>query len=202
MQSRSLSRGRHFGGQFRALKTLGLAMILFAVGPLSAADKPIISCEGNEKNLQIYLQIHKVLFSDRDGSRVNEFYAEEIISHNTDGGGSVSRTVPSSYLANMWNKSRETTPERVLDDELILCSGDFVIVRTRVRSRDNVGLPPYPPTGKPFDISAIDIYRFENGRVVERWGNSDVMSQYRQLGYTFVPAEKAPAAQTEVSDQK
>ena len=202
MKSQSLNKGRQFGDQVRALKALGLAMTLFAVGPLSAADKPIISCEGNEKNLKTYLQIHKVLFSDRDGSRVNEFYAEEIISHNSDGGGSVTRTVPSSYLANMWNKSRQTTPERVLDDELILCSGDFVIVRTRVRSRDYVGLPPYPPTGKPFDISAIDIYRFENGRVVERWGNSDVISQYRQLGYTFVPTEQASAAQREVSNQE
>jgi predicted ester cyclase len=176
---------------------ISLLAMIGAVTPSWAAKKPIISCEGNEKNLQTYLQIHKVLFSDRDGSRVNEFYAEEIISHNSDGGGSVSRTVPSSFLANMWNTSLRTTPERVLDDELILCSGDYVIVRTMVRSRDNVGLPPYPATGKPFEISAIDIYRFKDGRVVERWGNSDVISQYRQLGYTFVPADQVSQERVE-----
>jgi predicted ester cyclase len=159
----------------------------------AAGRKPVISCAGNEKNLATYLQMHKVLFTDRDGARVEEFYAPEIISHNTDSGGTGARKVPSSFMANMWNNSRQKDPGRVLDDELILCSGDYVIVRTLMRARDNAGMPPNPPTGKPYEISATDIYRFENGRVVERWGNSDLVSAYRQIGYTFVPPPAAPA---------
>ena len=155
--------------------------------------KPVISCAGNEKNLATYLQMHKVLFTDRDGARVEEFYAPEIISHNSDAGGTGARKVPSSFMANMWNNSRKKDPGRVLDDELILCSGDYVIVRTTMRARDNAGMPPNPPTGKPYEISAIDIYRFENGRVVERWGNSDLVSAYRQIGYTLVPPPAVPA---------
>ena len=38
-----------------------------------AAKQPVIACEGNERNLQTYLKIHKVLFMDRDSTRVEEF---------------------------------------------------------------------------------------------------------------------------------
>ena len=39
------------------------------------------------------------------------------------------------------------------------------------------------PTGEPYQYTATDIYRFENRKVVERWGNNDLASAYRQLGF-------------------
>ena len=53
----------------------------------SAIAAPVIACKGDETNLQTYLKIHKVLFMDRDATRVEEFYAPEVISHNSDAGG-------------------------------------------------------------------------------------------------------------------
>jgi predicted ester cyclase len=52
---------------------------------------------------------------------------------------------------------------------------------------DKIGFAGNPPTGKPYVASAIDIYRFKNSKVVERWGNSDVMGIAQQLGYVVVP---------------
>ncbi|MBU6377400.1 MAG: DUF3089 domain-containing protein [Gammaproteobacteria bacterium] len=187
--------GRALVRAFGMVGPLAAALSL-QVGTVSAAEpnaagKPVIACAGNEKLLATYLQMHKVLFTDRDGARVEEFYAPQIISHNSDAGGSGARTVPSSFLANMWINSRKNDPERRLDDELIICAGDYVIVRTQLSGRDNTGMAPNPPTGKPYSVSAIDIYRFDKGRVVERWGNSDLVSAYRQIGYTFVPPPAA-----------
>ena len=48
---------------------------------------------------------------------------------------------------------------------------------------------------KSYAISGIDIYRFENGKVVERWGNADLVSMYRQIGYTLTPPAQGTAAQ-------
>jgi predicted ester cyclase len=75
----------------------------------------------------------------------------------------------------------------VLDDDLILCADDYVIVRTTLKSLDTTGVAGNAPTGKPFAVTATDIYRFENGKVVERWGNSDVAGIYMQLGFKVVP---------------
>ena len=151
------------------------------------ARQPAIACNGSEKNLQTYQQIHKVLFTERDATRVAEFYAPEVISHNNDRGGEGTSKVTHSRLAKMWAASKQNSPNRVLADDLIICSGDYVIVRTMVHNTDSTGQDGNPPTGKPYVISAIDIYRFENGKVVERWGNSDLVSMYRQIGYVIAP---------------
>jgi predicted ester cyclase len=167
-----------------------------AATPAAAADgaapgKPVIACEGNEKNLQTYLQIHKVLFMERDASRVGEFYAPEVISHNLDSGGGGARKVKNSDMAKMWAASKKYNPDRVLADDLIICQGPYVVVRTTLINSDTTGYEGNAPTGKSYSISATDIYRFQDGKVVERWGNADLVSMYKQLGYTLTPPESA-----------
>jgi predicted ester cyclase len=177
--------------------TLG---VLAALSPASwaadgpAARKPTIACEGNDKNLQTYLQIHKVLFTDRDASRVLEFYAPEVLSHNQDSGGNVVTKVKAEQMGAMWAASKKFNPDRVLADDLIICAGDYVTVRTMVHNADTTGVDGNPPTGKSYAISAIDIYRFQNGKVVERWGNADLVSMFRQIGYTMTPPASLKSA--------
>jgi len=168
------------------MRRISLALLSAFVLSAPVRAEPITVCQGNEKNLGIYRQMHKILFSDRDGSRVGEFYAPKIKSHNNDAGGPGSM-VENASLAKMWEASKKFNPERVLEDELIICSGDYVVVRTTIKSADNAGVAGNPPTKKNYEITATDIYRFENGKVVERWGNADVASIYQQLGFKVVP---------------
>ena len=158
-----------------------------APATVAKATKPVISCDGNEKNLQTYLKIHDVLFMQRDASRVGEFYAPEVISHNLDSGGGGARPVKNADMAAMWTASKKYDPKRVLADDLILCSGPYVVVRTTMHGSDNFGYEGNKPTGKSYSISATDIYRFENGKVVERWGNANLVSMFKQIGYTLTP---------------
>ncbi len=171
-----------------------VVLLAFFASPVRAEDpKPVINCPGSQKNLQTYLKIHDILFMHRDASRVAEFYGPEIISHNMDSGGGSVRKVAPEQMGAMWAASKRNNPERRLVDDLILCSGDYVIVRTSVHAQDNVGVAGNPPTHKPYVISGIDIYRFEKGKVVERWGNADLMSMVQQLGFVVVPkAAEAP----------
>ena len=169
-----------------------LTVLATSAAPLPAADGaaargPTIACQANDRNLQTYQQIHKILFMDRDASRVGEFYAPEVISHNQDSGGSTTFKVKSAQMGAMWTASKRNNPERVLADDLIVCANDYVIVRTMIHSSDRIGIDGNPPTGKPYVISGIDIYRFENGKVVERWGNADLVSMYQQIGYSLTP---------------
>lgn len=167
------------------LRTLMLTAVVAALAaPASAA--PTIVCDAENPNLKTYLQMWKILFMDRDGSRAGEFYAPEIKSHNNDAGGGGGMVKP-EQLAKMWEMSKKNNPERVLDDELIICAGDYVVVRTTIRSTDNTGVDGHPPTKKPYTATATDTYRFKDGKVVERWGNADVIHIYRQLGYTLAP---------------
>lgn len=163
----------------RLFATLSLLLLTLT---MPAAAQLRIHCDGQTENLNTYLQIHKILFMDRDTTRVEEFYADEIISHNNDAGGPGSIATAES-MRKMWEESKKNNPERVLEDELILCVDDFVVVRTTIKSSFNTPMAGYPPTGEPYSATAIDIYRFEEGKVVERWGNADVAFIFRQLGF-------------------
>lgn len=43
------------------------------------------------------------------------------------------------------------------------------------------------PTGKAITARGVQVARFENGRIVERWGSSDELGILKQLGARVVP---------------
>lgn len=148
-----------------------------------------IHCDGSEHNLAIYQEMQKALFINRDYERAEEFYTDEFISHNRDGGKAGARTVKIDFLKNLWRVSKEKDPSRNLEDELILCIEDFVVVRTIASGKNHTAYDGNPPKGNPYRYTAIDIYRFENGKVVERWGNSDRLTKVKQIGLQLVRPE-------------
>ena len=67
-----------------------------------------------------------------------------------------------------------------IDD--VVAEGDKVVVRFTSRGthqREGMGIPP---TGKRVVYTGIDIFRIEDGRIVERWGEVDGLSLGQQLG--------------------
>jgi predicted ester cyclase len=40
----------------------------------------------------------------------------------------------------------------------------------------------YAPTGKHFEVRSLQIGRFENGKIKERWGSTDILGILGQLG--------------------
>ena len=46
-----------------------------------------------------------------------------------------------------------------------------------------------PPTGKQATVSGIDILGFEQGKIVEHWGNRDELGMLQQLGVIPAPRQ-------------
>jgi predicted ester cyclase len=164
---------------FFRLSMLGILLLLQPAGHATE-----IFCDDNPENLETYLEMHDVLFMQRDETRVAEYYAPEVVSHNQDDGGGNVVPVRHEDLQKMWINSKKTSPDRVLINDLILCMGDFVVARVTFMGTRLGPLPGLEPgeEGRPYKASGIDIYRFEDGRVVERWGNNDGVTLMRQLG--------------------
>jgi predicted ester cyclase len=80
--------------------------------------------------------------------------------------------------------SFESFPDRKMTIEGIYAEGDRVAVRTRMRGTNQGGFPAMrvPPNGNAVDIMSISIYRLEDGKVVEHWGQNDVLTLMAQLG--------------------
>lgn len=152
------------------------------VGLISPANATEIHCDGNEQNLNAYLALFDVLFKQRDGSRAGEFYADGFLSNNSDAGGAVQTKGSAAHLERMFAASKAGSPDRQIRNDLIICSDDMVSTRMTVWGTQTGTMMGNPPTGRKFEFTAMDIFRFKDGKIVERWGESDTIILIRQLG--------------------
>ena len=82
------------------------------------------------------------------------------------------------------------SPTFTIED--IIAEGDRVVVRWTNRGTHVAPFLGIPPTGRPFEIAGIDIYRIENDRLAEHWHVVDQLTMLQQLGLLPAP-EAAPA---------
>jgi steroid delta-isomerase-like uncharacterized protein len=64
----------------------------------------------------------------------------------------------------------------------LIAEGDRVVARlvyTGTHQGDFLGIPP---TGRRITVTATDIIRIADGKMVEHWGNSDQLGLLQQLG--------------------
>jgi steroid delta-isomerase-like uncharacterized protein len=72
------------------------------------------------------------------------------------------------------------TPETIIQDEDTIALG-YTITGTHTGPFAKI-----PPTGKKVKIRGMQISRFKDGKMVERWGSSDGLGLLKQIG--VVPA--------------
>ena len=147
-------------------------------------------CDGQEDLLARYLEMSQVLFNgERDESRAGEFYAEKFrspdqdVRQRSDADKPQAEPTGPERMQRVIRMYKNAFPERELINELIICSGEFVTVRVRIKGVMTGPLGDYAPTGRAFEYPAIDIYRFNaEGKVFERWGVADRGQFFTEAG--------------------
>ncbi len=86
----------------------------------------------------------------------------------------------------MW---RAAFPDLTVTAEEMIAEGDKVAVRTVVRGTNSGEFMGMPATGKQVTMTGIEILRIADGKVVERWGELDMMGMMQQLGVIPPPGE-------------
>ena len=76
----------------------------------------------------------------------------------------------------------EAFPDVHATVEDLLASGDKVVERTTARATSRGPFNGIPPTGKPVQWSEIHIYRLDGEKIVEHWGEIDMLAILAQLG--------------------
>ena len=77
---------------------------------------------------------------------------------------------------------RNAFPDLRIDAQDVIAEGDKVVARVIMSGTHRGEYMGMAPTGKTFNISAIDIVRFANGKVAEHWGTTDTAAMMEQLG--------------------
>jgi steroid delta-isomerase-like uncharacterized protein len=83
---------------------------------------------------------------------------------------------------------RSMLPDLTITVEQVVAEGDFVVSRYTSTATDTRGYMGMPPTGKPIKTSAMQMFRFADGKIVESWAVRDDLGTLRQLGHLPTPA--------------
>ena len=73
-------------------------------------------------------------------------------------------------------------PDMDLPIEDVIAEGGKVLVRLRVKGTHGGDLMGVPATGKPIDIAVLDLFQFQDGKLVEHWALLDNLGLLRQIG--------------------
>lgn len=72
--------------------------------------------------------------------------------------------------------------------EDMIAEGDKVTCRFTARGVHTGEFMGVPPTGKAITMTGIEIFRIENGKIAELWGEANLMGLAQQLGIVPSPA--------------
>ena len=71
--------------------------------------------------------------------------------------------------------------------EQVVADEDSVALAYTVTGTQNGVFLGFPPTGKRMKVRGVQISKFANGKLVERWGSSDQLGMLQQLGLVRLP---------------
>ena len=88
---------------------------------------------------------------------------------------------PEGFVA-FFTKFREAFPDLEVAVDKMVADEDNVAIAYTVTGTHKGAFHGVAPTGKKIKARGVQIARFENGRIAERWGSSDELGIFKQLG--------------------
>jgi steroid delta-isomerase-like uncharacterized protein len=113
-----------------------------------------------------------------------ELYGDDLTLHGYPPGVEGKDGVSEFYRA-----FSRALPDLRLAVEDVVEGDDTVAVRYSIRGTHSDELMGVPATGNKLELEGQSFFRFENGRVVERWQSLDGAALLTQLGVLPAPAE-------------
>jgi predicted ester cyclase len=119
---------------------------------------------------------------------VNELMAPDAIDHNPGPSDAPGR----QGIREVFYMLYTAFPDLQGEIEDVLCDEERVVLRWTIRGTNTCKCMGICPTERAMTATGIDILRFQNGIITERWGNSDDMHILEQL--EIVPRLPATAS--------
>ena len=144
-----------------------------------------------EQNKAIVRRIYKEYLDELDPAAADELLADDVVLHavRAFGEGSGRENIKEGFSAFL-----SSFAERHTDVEDLIAEGDRIVARHTHYLKHVNEVYGIAPTGKQLSVWGIDIFRFENGKIVEWWIIDDNLGMMEQLGAIPNPgqSEEAP----------
>jgi predicted ester cyclase len=132
---------------------------------------------GIEENKALVRRLYAILDAG-DVDALDEIMADDYVDHSPPPfpGLESGREGVKQAFRMFW----EATPGRhEIEDQV--AEGDKVVTRLTAYGRHEDDLPGIPRTGNELRMTATVIHRIEDGRLVEKWSDKDVLGFLQQL---------------------
>jgi steroid delta-isomerase-like uncharacterized protein len=140
----------------------------------------------SEENKTIIRRLFEDFATKGDLSVADELIAEDMVDHNPPG----PNIAPGPEGLKQVFAARWTAfPDLRVTVEDQVAEGDKVVTRSTISGTHKGEFMGIPASGKSFSIGAVAIFRIEDGKIVERWGETDIIGMMQQLGVVPSPGE-------------
>lgn len=114
-------------------------------------------------------------FNRADMAALRDLFTENAQVHGVLGWGEIEQVIP------IWQQLHAAFALR-LEVQGIIAEGEVVAVRYTERGTSVGPFRGQEPTGKSYEIVAMEWFELKDGKIHRRWGARDMAAQFRQMG--------------------
>jgi steroid delta-isomerase-like uncharacterized protein len=127
-----------------------------------------------EANKQLVLKYVEA-FNCGDTEALRALFTDDALVYGVLGWGGMEKVVP------IWRELHDALAVE-LQVEAIIAEGETVAVRYAERGKSVGTFRGQAPTGKSYEVVAMEWFIIKDGRIHKRWGARDSAAQARQMG--------------------
>ncbi len=148
-----------------------------------------------EENKVLLQRAYEQLFNQGNLDQIEEIFSADLVDHEAPPPG-MEGLEGIEVLRQFVKVSRDAFPDLQFTAEDMIAEGDKVAARYTMRGTHQGEFLGVAPTGNRIEVTGIDIVRFEGGKMVEHWANSDELGMLQQLGVVPPPGQSEEASRT------
>lgn len=118
------------------------------------------------------------IIQDRAFDRFGEVWAEDVVDHDPAPG----QAPGLAGIVDFWQDFTTAFPDLELTPDPLVVTDDFVTAVFTIRGTHTGPFQGHEPTGRSFEVRGIQVAKFRDGKIVERWGATDEQGLAQQLG--------------------
>ncbi len=123
-----------------------------------------------EKNKAIARRVYEII-SAGDFDKAEEIVDREAPDNELRPGDPPAKLIDT--FKETFSEAREGFPDLTIAVEDVMAEGDKVTARVTMRGTHQGEFQGIAPTGRRVEVRAIDMFRIEDGKIVEHWGHGD-----------------------------
>jgi steroid delta-isomerase-like uncharacterized protein len=130
-----------------------------------------------EDNKALVRRFIDEVFLQGDAEAVDELLADDFVPHDWGRTGTGKRAMTDAI-----KRASAGLSDARMTIEDVIAEGDKVAVRLTSHAIQTGPFMGLPPSGKPYTIEEIHVFKIRDGRVTEHWHQGDFMGMMTQLG--------------------